>query len=139
MKNLLLIILFPISLLSQSLHSEALNFQNNIRSYYDLSPLEYDEDLSNEAQKWAEHLALTDDFEVSDDNYGENIYALELEYYFSKAHNIYLEASINWVLDSEDELTLNQIKFHKAKLVGFGKAQSKRYIYVVAKYDKLSE
>lgn len=139
MKNLLLIIMFPISLLSQSLHSEALNFQNSIRSYYDLSPLEYDVDLSNEAQKWAEYLALTDAFEVSDDNYGENIFAIDPEYYFLKGNNIYLEASINWVLDSEDEVTLNQIKFDEARLVGFGKAHSKRYIYVVAKYDKLYE
>ena len=140
MKKLILItILTPIISFSQTYYDSALNFQNSIRSYYDLTPLSYDNDLSLIAQEWAEYMAETDKFEVSEDSYGENIFAISTEYIFSKGKKPCLEASMNWILESEDNLTLDQIIYKDAKRVGFGVAQNDEYIYVVAKYDKLYE
>lgn len=138
MKKLILItILTPIISFSQTYYDSALNFQNSIRSYYDLTPLSYDNELSLKAQEWAEYMAETDKFEVSDDSYGENIFAISTEYVFSKGKQPCLEASMNWILESEDNLTLDQIIYEDAKRVGFGVAENHEYIYVVAKYDKL--
>ena len=138
MKKLILItILTPIISFSQTYYDSALNFQNSIRSYYDLTPLSYDNDLSLIAQEWAEYMAETDKFEVSDDSYGENIFAISTEYVFSKGKQPCLEASMNWILESEDNRTLDQIIYEDAKRVGFGVAENHEYIYVVAKYDKL--
>ena len=138
MKKLILItILIPIISFSQTYYDSALNFQNSIRSYYDLTPLSYDNDLSLIAQEWAEYMAKTDKFEVSDDSYGENIFAISTEYVFSKGKQPCLEASINWILESDDQSTLNQIIFEEARGIGFGMAQNDFYIYIVAKYDKL--
>jgi uncharacterized protein YkwD len=36
-----------------SFYFSGLNFQNSVRSYYDLTPLSYDNDLSLIAQEWA--------------------------------------------------------------------------------------
>ena len=138
MKKLILItILTPIISFSQTYYDSALNFQNSVRSYYDLTPLSYDNDLSLIAQEWAEYIAETDKFEVSDDSYGENIFAISTEYVFSKGKQPCLEATMNWILESEDNLTLDQIIYEDAKSVGFGVAENHEYIYVVAKYDKL--
>lgn len=138
MKKLILItILTPIISFSQTYYDSALNFQNSIRSYYDLTPLSYDNDLALIAQEWAEYMAETDKFEVSDDSYGENIFAISDEYVFSKGKQSCLEATMNWILESEDNLTLDQIIYEDAKRVGFGVAENHEYIYVVAKYDKL--
>ena len=140
MKKLILItFLSPIFSFAQTYYDSALNFQNSIRSYYDLTPLSYDNDLSLIAQEWAEYMAETDKFEVSDDSYGENIFAISTEYVFSKGKQPYLEASMNWILESDDYSTLNQIIYEDAKRVGFGVAENHEYIYVVAKYDKLHE
>ena len=138
MKKLILItILTPIISFSQTYYDSALNFQNSIRSYYDLTPLSYDNDLSLIAQEWAEYMAETDKFEVSDDSYGENIFAISTEYVFSKGKQPCLEATMNWILESDDYSTLNQIIYEDAKRVGFVVAENNEYIYFVAKYDKL--
>jgi len=140
MKQLILLFtLTPIFLFSQTSYSSALSLQNRIRDYYDLNPLELDSELSRSAQQWAEHIVETGEFEVSDDNFGENIYRTSIEYVFSMGKQPCLEASLNWVLESEDQSTLNQIIFEGASRVGFGVAQNDEYIYVVAKYDKLYE
>ena len=53
MKKLILItILSPIISFSQTYYDSALNFQNEVRNYYDLNPLEYDSSLSLHAQEW---------------------------------------------------------------------------------------
>ena len=138
MKKLISItILFPIFSFAQTYYDSALNFQNAIRSYYDLIPLNYDSELSLKAQEWADYLAETDQFEVSDDPFGENIFAISTEYIFSKGKQPCLEASMNWILESDDNSTLHQIIYEDAKRVGFGVAENHEYIYVVAKYDQL--
>ena len=137
MKNIIILfVLSPIISFSQTFYDSALNFQNEIRNYYDLKPLKYDSSLSLHAQEWAEYIALTDSFEVSDDEYGENIFAISTEYVFTKGKQPCLEASINWILESDDDSTLKQIIYEDAKRIGFGVAENHEYIYVVAKYDK---
>jgi len=135
-KLILLSILTPIISFSQTYYDSFLNFQNSIRPYYDLIPLSHDNDLSLIAQEWAEYIAETNKFEVSDDSYGENIFAISTEYVYSKGKQPCLEASISWILESDNYSTLNQIIYEDAKRVGFGVAENHEYIYVVAKYDK---
>ena len=136
-KVIILFVLSPIISFSQTYYDSALNFQNEIRNYYDLKPLEYDTSLSLHAQEWADYIAETDDFKVSDDDFGESIFSIQKIYCYSRNKNPYLEASINWIIDTDDSNTLNQILYEDVKRVGFGLAENHNYIYVVAKYDKL--
>ena len=136
-KVIILFVLTPIISFSQTYYDSALNIHNEVRNYYDLTPLSYDSDLSLKAQEWAEYIASTDSFEVSDDEYGENIFAISTEYVFTKGKQPCLEASMNWILESDDDSTLKQIIYEDAKRIGFGVAENHEYIYVVAKYDKL--
>lgn len=141
MKNLIFtLLLLPSLAFSQSDYMEAIKFQNTLRSYYDFQPLSYNQELSINAQQWAEYLAETDDFVVSMDGYGENIFSVSKEYIRNKNKNVYLEASMNWILDvDEDYSTYNQILYDKASSIGFGISENNEYIYIVAKYDKLHE
>jgi len=136
-KVIILFVLTPIISFSQTYYDSALNFQNEIRNYYDLKPLEYDTSLSLHAQEWADYIAETDDFKVSDDDFGESIFSIQKIYCYSRNKNPYLEDSINWIIDTDDSNTLNQILYEDVKRVGFGVAENHDYIYVVAKYDKL--
>jgi len=136
-KVIILFVLSPIISFSQTYYESALNFQNEVRNYYDLKPLEYDSSLSLHAQEWADYIAETDDFKVSDDDFGESIFSIQKIYCYSRNKNPYLEASINWIIDTNDSNTLNQILYEDVKRVGFGVAENHEYIYVVAKYDKL--
>ena len=136
-KVIILFVLSPIISFSQTYYDSALNFQNEVRNYYDLKPLEYDSSLSLHAQEWADYIAETDDFKVSDDDFGESIFSIQKIYCYSRNKNPYLEASINWIIDTNDSNTLNQILYEDVKRVGFGVAENHEYIYVVAKYDKL--
>ena len=138
-KVIILLVLSPIILFSQTNYEKTLNFQNEVRKYYDLDPLQYDTNLSLQAQEWAEYIAETDQFEVSEDIYGENIFSIDKSYVLEKNKNEFLEATINWIIDTDDSNTLNQILYEDVKRVGFGVAENHEYIYVVAKYDKLHE
>ena len=136
MKKLILItLLTPLLSLAQNKYESAIDFQNNIRSYYDLKPFNYNSDLSKLAQEWANHIAITGEFEVSDDSLGETIYAI------SKTapiipDNLLLDAVVSWAVDS-DEAAFNQTICTDCSSLGFGVAENLEYIYVVAKYDKL--
>jgi len=136
-KVIILFVLTPIISFSQTYYESALNLHNEVRNYYDLTPLSYDSDLSLKAQEWAEYIASTDSFKVSDDLYGENIFAISTEYVFTKGKQPCLKASMNWILESGDDSTLKQIIYEDATRIGFGIAKNHDYIYVVAKYDKL--
>ena len=70
MKKLILLLVFtPIISYSQNNYLKALTLHNDVRSYYDVEPLTLDDDLSMEAQIWAEHMATNDEFGVSSDGY----------------------------------------------------------------------
>ena len=139
MKNLIFTLLLPLISFSQTYYTQALNFQNNIRSFYDVNSLSYSPELALEAQMWADYMADTDTFKVSSDNYGENIFWADREYITAYKKDVLLEASINWILDAEDTATLEQMIYGEAMRVGFGVSQNEESIFVVAKYDKLYE
>jgi len=140
MKNLIFsFILLPLISYSQTYYTSGLRFHNEVRSFYDLPALRYNNELSLEAQMWAEHMAATDSFTTSKDGYGENIFWIDRNYARLHNKNILLEASINWILNSDDYSTYNQALYEGASNIGFGMAENENTIYVVAKYDKLYE
>ena len=135
MKSLIFSLLFAISASAQ--WDDAILFQNQIRSYYNLSPLSYDNNLSVVAQNWAEHMAITDVFETSSDEYGENIYVINKAWANQNTENLYLDASISWVVNMiDDQRMMTQILYPGTSRIGFGIAENTESIYVVAKYDK---
>ena len=137
MKKFIFAMLFPVFAIGQNYYDDALRFQNNIRNYYDLPVMSYNNDLALEAQIWAEHLANIDDIEISSDNYGENIFYIDKIYSGVRNKNVLLEASINWTVDTDNWNTFNQIVYPEATNIGFGMAENNESIYVVAKYNKL--
>ena len=138
MKNLIFTLLIPVLSFAQTKYDQALLFQNNIRSYYDAPMLMHDNNLALAAQEWADYMATTDTFEVSDDNYGENIFYISKDYALQNSKNVLLEASLNWILEpDEDFSTYNQIIYPEANRVGFGISHNDDAVYIVAKYNKL--
>lgn len=137
MKNLILTLMLPMLSFAQTYYDTALDFQNTVRSYYDATPLSYSNDLSIAAQEWADYIATTDNFTVSTDNYGENIFYISKSYVFENGKDVLLEASLNWILDSVDNSTYDQIIYPDATSIGFGISENDESIYVVAKYNKL--
>ena len=139
MKKFIFTLLFPIFVFGQTYYDNALQFQNTVRSYYNAPLLSYNNDLALEAQAWAEYLAQTSTFTVSSDNYGENIFYINRMYALNNNKDVLLEATLNWIIDTDDWNTFNQIIYPKATNIGFGIAENKESIYVVAKYNKLYE
>ena len=137
MKKFIFILLLPIFVFGQTYYDNALQFQNTVRSYYDAPLLSYNNDLALEAQAWAEYLAETDTFTVSSDNYGENIFYINRIYAVNNNKDVLLEATLNWIIDTDDWSTFNQIIYPEATNIGFGVAENNESIYVVAKYNKL--
>ena len=137
MKKFIFTLLFPIFVFGQTYYDNALQFQNTVRSYYDAPLLSYNNDLALEAQAWAEYLAETDTFTVSSDNYGENIFYIDRIYANVNKKDVLLEATLNWIIDTDDWSTFNQIIYPEATNIGFGVAENNESIYVVAKYNKL--
>jgi len=134
MKKFILILLF-LPIFTNAQYIDALNFQNNIRSYYNLNPYTINNDLNRQAQAWANQMAITDEFELSPDSLGETIY------YFTKRNsirpnNMFLDATINWVIDA-GEASFNQTICADCSSVGYGMAENLEYVYIVAKYDKI--
>ena len=115
--------------------SKAINFQNTVRSYYELPLLNLDRDLSTDAQFWAEEMARTDVFDISNSIYGETIYRLDKSNYLIP-RNPYLDAAVGW-LQAWEQPEYYQTLCGECNYVGYGKSENDFYIYVVAKYDKL--
>lgn len=115
---------------------EGLKIQNDVREFYDLEKLLLDEELSKKAQLWANHLAAVDSLLISDDEFGESVFWVDMEYIDTYNKNIFKEASLNWLLSKgeEDENTYLQIVSEKSTKIGIGIASSLSSHYVVAKY-----
>lgn len=118
---------------------EGLKIQNDVREFYDLEKFTLDDELSKKAQLWANHLAVVDSLVISDDEYGENVFWVDIEYIDTYNKNIFKEASLNWVLTKgeEDENSFLQIISEKSTKIGIGIASSLSNHYVVAKYDSI--
>jgi hypothetical protein len=138
MKNLIFILLLlPLISFGQLNYEKALTFQNNIRSFYNLNELKYNDSLAYSAKEWAEYLSETSKFEFSDDDNGELIYIYEKKTGL-EINNYLLDASVGWAIQyNGEEETFKQIICENCEYIGFGFAQNKDYIYVVAKYNKI--
>ena len=164
MKNLLLLMLIPLFGIAQSPSSlamkgsitantgdkmlllknmkDAINFQNIHRSYFEYKPLVFDQKLTDEAQQWADYLAVINNPEHSTvkDGEGELIFYAPKNW-FKDTSNLMINASVFWVLSEDDieKATLDQILCKKCNKIGFGIAQSNDTYYIVAKYNKMGE
>ena len=133
MKKIILLIILPFVSYSQDLNS-ALNFHNTLRGYYDLKPLTINDELNLIAQERAEINALEDKILHSENEYGENIfYTTELKL----SRDYFLEASVGWVIEDFDELSIRQILCSECQEIGFGVSMNDEKVYVVAVYDKM--
>ena len=164
MRNLLLLMLIPLIGIAQSPSSlamkgsitantedkilllknmkDAINFQNIHRSYFEYKPLVFDQKLTDEAQQWADYLAVINNPEHSTvkDGKGELIFYAPKNY-FKDTSNLMINASVFWVLSEDDieKATLDQILCKKCTKIGFGIALSDDTYYVVAMYNKMGE
>ena len=164
MKNLLLLMLIPLFGIAQTPSSlavkgylasnseekmlllknikDAINFQNIHRSYFEYKPLVYDQKLTDEAQQWADYLAVINNPEHSTvkDGEGELIFYAPKNW-FKDTSNLMINASVFWVLSEDDieKATLDQILCKKCTKIGLGIALSDDTYYVVAKYNKMGD
>lgn len=133
MKKIILLIILPFVSYTQDLNS-ALNFHNTLRGYYDLKPLTINDELNLIAQERAEINAREDKIIHSENEYGENVfYTTELKL----SRDYFLEASVGWVIEDFDELSIRQILCSECEEIGFGVSMNDEKVYVVAVYDKM--
>ena len=120
----------------------AINYQNTTRSYFEYKNLEFDKDLTREAQKWADYLAIINEPKHSeiDDKKGELIFYAPKNW-FKETDDLITFASVFWTLSDNDinKLTTEQILCKKCSKIGFGIASSRNTFFVVAKYDKMAD
>tara|TARA_Y100000591_G_scaffold323030_1_gene340238 strand:- start:1024 stop:1470 length:447 start_codon:yes stop_codon:yes gene_type:complete len=133
MRNLFIFFL-PFIGFSQD-YSESVAFLNTVRTYYDLPKLTVNKELSAKAQTRAEQFARVDAFIHDwDDEHGETMYRIPQDM-VEKGRNYVLDASIGWTLKKAH--VKNQLFCKECEEVGFGYAESDKWYYVVAKYDKM--
>ena len=130
----ILILLIPIFTYSQSNFDKAVEFQNTLRTYYNLKPYTVNKTLNKIAQLKAEYLAEIDRMETSDDSFGETIFTIEKPTTIPNK-DYYLDATIGWTLNLA--WTKNQILCSICSELGYGYAENEKNIYIVAKYDKM--
>ena len=133
MKKIILFLIVPLVSYSQDLNS-AINFHNTLRGYYDLKLLTINDELNLIAQERAELIAKEDKIIHSENEYGENVfYTTEIKL----SRDYFLEASVGWVIEDFDELSIRQILCSECEEIGFGISMNDEKVYVVAVYDKM--
>lgn len=133
MRKLILLLLFPAISVAQDFNS-ALNMHNTIRGYYNLEPLVLNDTLTNIAYERAKVTADINKVVFTNDKLGESVFYTD---YITISRDYFLEATISWILEQEDQTTLKQLLCEECESVGFGVALSDDKIWVIAKYDKL--
>ena len=133
MRKLILLLLFPAISVAQDFNS-ALNMHNTIRGYYNLEPLVLNDTLTNIAYERAKVSADINKVVFTNDKLGESVFYTD---YITISRDYFLEATISWILEQEDQTTLKQLLCEECESVGFGVALSDDKIWVIAKYDKL--
>ena len=104
---------------------EFLEFVHNI----DYSLLQKDLDLANEIKKLpGEKIIFTND------KLGESVFFTDN---ITISRDYFLEASISWILENYNNVTLKQMLCVECETIGFGVAMSEDKIWVVAKYNKV--
>ena len=133
MRNLIIFFL-PFIGFSQD-YNDSVTFLNTVRTYFDLPALTLNDDLSTKAQIKAEESAKIDEFiHFYNDEHGEMMYRIPQDM-VEKNRDYVLDASIGWTLKKAH--VKNQLFCKECKEVGFGYAESEKWYYVVAKYDKI--
>ena len=133
MKKIILLLILPLISYSQDLNS-ALNLHNTLRGYYDLKPLAINEELNIIAEERAELIAEQDKIIHSENDYGENIfYTTEIKL----SRDYFLEASITWIVEVDNKLSMRQMLCSECKEIGFGVSMSNDKVFVVALYDEM--
>lgn len=133
MRKLILLLLFPAISVAQDFNS-ALNMHNTIRGYYNLEPLVLNDTLTNIAYERAKVTADINKVVFTNDKLGESVFYTD---YITISRDYFLEATISWILEQEDQTTLKQLLCEECESVGFGVALSDDKVWVIAKYDKL--
>ena len=141
MKNLFCL-LFPLISFAQSINIDLLNrdftnaidFQNSIRTYYGYNPLVYSKDLSLKAEEAIEDY-------IEDTNWLNSKIALiyvRSKDEFKLKFDYFTDAIIAWTVDtnlSENNTTIDQVLCKNCENVGFAIKAEGDMVYVVAKYD----
>ncbi len=133
MRKLILLLLFPVISIAQDFNS-ALNMHNTIRGYYNLKPLVLNDTLSYIAYERAKITADINKVVFTNDELGESVFYTD---YITISRDYFLEATISWILEQQDQTTLKQLLCEQCESVGFGVAVSDDKVWVIAKYDKL--
>lgn len=133
MRKLILLLLFPAISIAQDFNS-ALNMHNTIRGYYNLKPLVLNDTLNYIAYERAKITADMNKVVFTNDELGESVFYTD---YITISRDYFLEATISWILEQQDQTTLKQLLCEDCKSVGFGVAVSDDKVWVIAKYDKL--
>jgi len=135
MRNIILLIIVPLVSYSQDLNS-ALNMHNTIRGYYDLKPLITSDSLNLIAKERANVLSKQDKITFTKNGLGENVFYTS---YLVLSRDYFLEATVGWILEDFDEVSIKQILCLDCKEIGFGVSMNDDKVYVVAVYDKIYE
>ena len=130
MKKVIILLLLPITIFSQSTNNEInvavkkhLQLLNEYRLENNVNELKLDVKLCNLAQTWAKHMYDTDNFVHSNYNYYENIY------YTSFIENIALQSLNGW--KNSPGHNENMLKSHNLVGIGFYKG----YAVQIFDYD----
>ena len=115
MRAIIILLLFPLLSYSQDFKS-ALEFQNLLRGYDQLTPLKHSEKLDYVAQKMADEIAAREKifFDIFDD-YGQSVFSTEN---FTFGRDYFLEASVGWVVGDSRDNTLSQILCKDCREIG---------------------
>ena len=135
MKSLLVFISVPFFSFAQDFNS-ALNFHNTIRGYYDLKPLTIDEELTDIAYNRVQIIAEADEIVFTNDSLGESVFFTD---YKTISRDYFLEASIAFAIENDNDVTLKQLLCKDCESLGFGISVTDEKIWVVIKYDKVYE
>ena len=133
MKKIILLLIVPLVSYSQDLNT-ALNLHNTLRGYYDLKPLAINEELNIIAEERADVIAEEDKIIHTENDYGESIfYTTEIKL----SRDYFLEATISWIVEVDNKLSMRQILCSECKDIGFGVSMNDDKVFVVALYDEM--
>ena len=132
-KSILFLLFIPALTLAQDFNT-ALSMHNTVRGYYNLSPLNIDDDLTDIAYERARKLADQDDLIFTNDGLGESAFFTD---YITISRDYFLEATLAFILEDYNNASLKQVLCEDCKKVGYGIAVTDDKVWVVVKYDKV--
>ena len=118
---------------------EAINIHNTIRKYQSIDFLEYDDNLSQTAQEWANVIIDTGNFDFDPNlpsGMGQNLFSIEQQQANTISnYNPYLDAALYWATTrGGDGISYGNMCTPIYSSIGMGVAYGNGEIVVVAKY-----